>query len=56
VVIHACNSSTQEAEARGLKAQSQPTLNSKTLSQKKKKKEEELKENMDKNVKEISKK
>jgi hypothetical protein len=35
MVVHACNPSTQEAEARGLRAQGQPGLYSKSLTKKK---------------------
>jgi hypothetical protein len=37
MVVHACNFSTQEAEAGGLQVQGQPGLYGKTLSQEKKK-------------------
>jgi hypothetical protein len=34
MVVHACNSSTQEAEARGKQVRGQPGLDSKMVSQK----------------------
>jgi hypothetical protein len=40
LVVHTCNSSSQEVEAEGSRVQGQPVLQSETLSQKKKKKKE----------------